>query len=124
VHTVEPSLDQLVVRAARIGDLSLLQERVAAGGRINYWDAVRGNALVAAIRRADVPMLEWLVRNGADVDVDYGDAIGPLEIALRSPNAAVVRTLVYAGAKLKRTARPFYRQRLEECLRESPDEGT
>ena len=118
------SPDELLVRAASSGNLALLRAQVAAGGCINYWDPIRGNALVAAIRRADLPMLEWLIRNGAEVNADYGDARGPLEIALRSPNAAIVRTLVFAGARLKRTARPFYRQRLEQCLREATGEDT
>ena len=121
---MDPTADQLVIFAVRGGDLALVQERIAAGGRINAVDATHGSALSEAVRRADLQILDWLIENGADVNAKYGDGIGPLEIALRDPNPDVVRRLLYAGAVLARTARPYYRERLEACLRDSTGEGT
>lgn len=112
------SINQLVIFAVRAGDLSLLRERVDAGGDINHFDPEYGSALAAAVRKGNLDILDWLISNGADVSVDYHDALGALEIALRNPVPDVVYRLVCAGAKLKRKARPYYRERLEQCLAE------
>ena len=83
--------DQLVIFAARSGNVAALRERVAA--------------------------VEWLLANGADVNAQYGDQIGPLEVALYHPNPEVVGLLLRAGARLRKKVRPYYAARLKNCLR-------
>ena len=108
-----------LIFAIRGGNITQAQEAVAAGGSVNG-ECDYGSPLTEAIRQQNLPILEWLLQNGADPNVDYGDAIGPLEIALHHPNPPIVRALVYGGAKLKRTARPYYRARMEACLKDVP----
>lgn len=110
--------DQLVIFAARAGNLPLLMERAEAGGDINHIDPKHGSALVEAIRKGALDILDWLISNGVDVNVEYHDGIGPLEIALRHPVPDVVYRLVCAGATLRRKTRPHYRERLEQCIAE------
>lgn len=114
---MEFTTDQLVIFAARAGNLSLLEERVAAGGDVNYTDPRYGSAMTEAIKQRHITVLDWLIANGANVNIQYHDGIGPLEIALRNPDPEVVYRLVCAGAKLTRTARPYYRKRLDDCMK-------
>jgi len=111
------TIDQLVIFAARAGNLPLLKTRIEAGGNVNYIDPKHGSALAEAIRGRYLEVLDWLISNGCNVNVQYRDAFGPLEMALSHPDAQTVYRLVCAGAKLTRTARPHYRKRLEECLK-------
>jgi hypothetical protein len=69
------TIDQLVVFAARSGNLPLLQERVAAGGNVNHVDATHGSALCAAIRAHSLRVVQWLLENGADANVGYEPGI-------------------------------------------------
>lgn len=112
------TLDQLAIFAVRADNLPLLKERIESGAAIDYHDPDHGSILGEAIRKNNIEILDWLIDNGVDVNVEYRDAVGPLEIALHSPNPEVVYRLTCAGAKLKRKARPHLRKRLEECLRE------
>ena len=111
------SKHQLVIFAARSGNIPLLRERVNAGGDVNHRDPSHGSALTAAIRAGKLDVVEWLLDNGADVNADYGDQIGPLEVALRHPEPEMVGLLLRAGARLRKKVRPHYAARLEECLR-------
>lgn len=112
------TIDQLVIFAARSGNLELLKSRIGAGGNVNYIDKKHGTALIVAIMSKNIEVLEILLANNANVNVEYRDCIGPLEIALRNPNVEIVYRLVCAGAKLKHTTRPYYRERLTQCLKE------
>lgn len=109
--------DQLVIFAARSGNLASLRERVSAGSNVNHLDPVHGAPLMAAIRAVNVPAVEWLIAHGADVNHEYGDNIGPLEIALHNPVPEVVGLLLQAGARLRKKARRYYAKRLTECLK-------
>jgi ankyrin repeat protein len=113
---------QLVIFAARPGNIALLRDRVAAGGDVNYFDPRYGAALIEAIRSARLPTIEWLLDNGADVNAEYHDQIGPLEVALRHPEPDVVHLLLRAGARLRKRTRPYYAARLEECLKSVPEQ--
>jgi len=112
------TIDQLVIFAARGSNLALLEERVQAGGDVNYVDPKHGSALTEAIRQGNLDVLDWLISNGVDVNVQYHDDIGPLEVALRTLVPEVVYRLVCAGAKLRKKTRPQYRERLEQCIAE------
>jgi ankyrin repeat protein len=72
---------------------------------------------MTAIRKDRVAAVEWLLANGADANAEYGDQIGPLEVALYRPNPEVVRLLLRAGARLRKKVRPYYALRLESCLK-------
>jgi ankyrin repeat protein len=110
--------DQLVIFAARSGNLSLLQERVAAGGSVNYIDPRHGAALVEAVRTRNKDVVQWLLENGADPNLELRPEIGPLEIALHHPVPEIVECLLNFGARLRRKARPHYARRLDQCLKE------
>ena len=51
------NIDQLVIFAARSGNLPLLQERLAAGGNVNHIDPCFGSALAAAVRKQNLPVV-------------------------------------------------------------------
>jgi ankyrin repeat protein len=108
---------QLVIFAARSGNIAALRERVRAGGDINHFDPKHGAPLMAAIRGGNVGIIKWLLANGADVNAEYGTQIGPLEVALYRPDPGVVSLLVEAGARLRKRVRPYYAVRLENCLK-------
>jgi hypothetical protein len=108
---------QLVIFAARSGNVAALRERVRAGGDINYFDPKHGAPLMAAIRSGNAATIKWLLANGADVNAEYGTQIGPLEVALYRPDAEVASLLVEAGARLRKRVRPYYAVRLENCLK-------
>lgn len=108
------TIDELVIFAARSGNIALLSKRVRDGGNINY---LQGAPLIAAIRNERIAAIEWLLTNGADVNASYGDQIGPLEVALYRPNPEVVGLLLSAGARLRKKVRPYYAIRLKNCLK-------
>lgn len=87
------NIDQLVIFAARSGNLPLLQERLAAGGNVNHVDPRFGSALAAAVGYANLPVVEWLLQHGADPNLEDPYGNGPLVVALhhhapRSSNAS------------------------------------
>ena len=111
------TVDQKVIFAARSGNLELLKERIALGGSVNIYDTKHGSALIEAIASGHKEIISCLIENGADVNYEHHDGIGPLEVALRHPNAEIVKLLVWSGAKLKKKTRKFYGKRLAECLK-------
>jgi ankyrin repeat protein len=111
------TVHQLAIFAARSGDLALLAQIAEEGADLNYQDPKHGSALSAAIHAAKVETVQFLIEHGVNVNVKYSDSLGPLEQALHNPNPNIVYLLVCAGAKLTRTSRPHYRNRLTECLR-------
>ena len=118
------SIHQLAIFAARSANLALLKERIEAGADPNYVDAQYGSPLAAAIAADSQEIVEYLLSIGASVNIEYHDSIGPLEIALYHSNKAIAYRLVCAGAKLKRTALPFYRARLDDILKEMHRKNT
>jgi ankyrin repeat protein len=111
------TLNQKVIFATRSGNLELLKERVALGGSIHLYDPKHGSALVEAIRFEHKKIISWLIENGVELNFEEHHGIGPLEIALHSPNSEIVKLLVWSGAKLKKKSREYYGKRLEECLK-------
>ncbi len=111
------NIHQKVIFAVRGGNLELVKERVSSGGDLNYQDSTHGSALVAAIKSGNEEILSWLVENGVDVNAENEYGKSPLEVALHNPNSAIVRKLVWGGAKLEKKARPYYAERLTECLK-------
>jgi hypothetical protein len=108
------TINQLVIFAARSGNVAKLRERVRNGGDVNSND---GAPLREAIRNDRIEAIEWLLANGADVNAKYGDQLGPLEVALYRPNPEVVGLLQGAGARLRKKVRPHYAARLKDCLK-------
>ncbi len=112
------NIHQKVIFAVRSGNLELVKERVSIGGDVNYQDPKHGSALVTAINNHDDVLIEWLIENGADVNLANEHEIGPLEVALHSnPEPSIVKQLAWAGARLNKKSRQYYSQRLEECLK-------
>lgn len=111
------NIHQKVIFAARSGNLELVKERVSEGGDVNYQDPMHGSALVTAIHNYDDTLVEWLIANGADVNLVNEHGIGPLEVALHSNSKpSIVKQLTWSGAKLNKKSRQYYSQRLEACL--------
>lgn len=107
------TINDLVVFAARSGNAALLRERIANGGNVN---SDNGAALRVATANGNFEIIEILIENGADVN-PVVTGFGPLEVALRCKQADAAYKLLCAGAKLQRTTRPYYRERLESVLK-------
>lgn len=113
--------DQIIAIIQAIKELSGPQpvpEKRRIGFHSNYIDSSHGSALSVAILQGHLEVLDFLIENGVNVNAEYHDGIGPLEVALRNPKSQVVCRLVCAGAKLRKKTRPYYRERLEQCLAE------
>jgi hypothetical protein len=115
------NIDQLVIFAARSGNLPLLQERLAAGGNVNHIDLRFGSALAAAAGNANLPVVEWLLQHGADPNLEHPDGNGPLVVALHHHAPEIVECLLKAGARLGKKSRPHWAKLLEQCLIELGD---
>ena len=109
------TIDDLVVFVARSGNLSLLKERLSQGADPNYNDC---EALRAAALQGNEEAIEILLNAGANPNGGKA-GFGALEIALRYRRSGAAYKLLCAGAKLRRTTRQYYRERLEEILKES-----
>ena len=110
------TLNQLVIFAARGGNLDLLKERVESGGDINYFDSNYGSALTAAIGNGNICIIDYLIENGANLNAENAHGIVPLEMALHHASDDIVRKLAMSGAKLNSRSRPHWRERLVACL--------
>jgi ankyrin repeat protein len=108
------TIDDLVVFAARSSNLSLLKERLSQGGDPSYNDC---EALRAAAYKGNEEAIEILLQAGANPNGGKA-GFGALEIALRFGGSGASYKLLCAGAKLRRTTRQFYRERLKKVLEE------
>ncbi len=89
------ALEGELCRAIRIGDIELLQERIAAGDDVNQVrELTRDTPLTLALREGDEEMAEELLLAGANVD--HQGFSTPLAFAL--PNLRLVKLLLDAGA--------------------------
>ena len=111
-----PTLDQLLVFAARSGNAALAEERIVAGADVRYSDAQNGSALFQAIRCHHIQVVELLLSRGADIHQKDSRGNGPLEYALHAQDDEIVATLLAAGAQLQPHALPNFKRLLSECL--------
>jgi ankyrin repeat protein len=72
-----------------------------AGANINELQDSDGTALYAASFRGSVPLVEFLLRKGADVNKGGRGEFGyPISVAARAGHVQVVRVLTKAGAEV------------------------
>ncbi len=99
------ALEGEICRAIRIGDLELLQERIAAGDDVNQVrELTRDTPLTLALREGDEEMVKVLLQAGARVD--HLGFSSPLAFAL--PSLRMIKLLLEAGADV-------YARGLDHC---------
>jgi ankyrin repeat protein len=111
------SIDQLLIFAARAGNLDLMRERIAAGADVSYLDEHHGSALFAAIAGHQLSAVEFLITQGAELNTADAHAQGALEYSLRHSDDKITAALLRAGARLKQHSLPRFRESLSEHLR-------
>jgi ankyrin repeat protein len=111
------TIHQLLIFAARGGNLDLMRERIAAGADVSYVDVDHGSALFAAIAGHHLSAVEFLIANGADVRMADAHGQGPLEYSLRHGDDNITAALLRASARLKPHALSRFRKLLSEHLR-------
>ena len=110
------NIHQEVIFAVRGKNLDLLMERVSAGGDINYQDEKYGSAIAEAINTGNEEILQYLIEQGANLNLESSNGIYPLEIALHHASDDIVRKLSWSGAKISSRCRPHWKERLSLCL--------
>jgi ankyrin repeat protein len=113
------SPDQLLIFAARAGNRSLAQDRLAGGANPNYLDPLHGSAAMAAIRRGDADMLGLLLDAGLKPDGPAAlDPGGLIEAAFHHQHEHMAVLLADRGFRLLPHARSIYRERLQSVRAE------
>lgn len=104
------TLDDGLRCAAAAGHLGAAQYMIGRGADINATPRKEGgyetlpvSALQMAVERHQGPMVELLLKNGADPNLQSkedrpGTTAGPLHLAAKGHDLALVRTLIAAGA--------------------------
>lgn len=93
---------ELLLAAAREGDLMTLQSLLAGGADANYTRQDGSSILAWAVYGNNTEAVDLLIHAGADVNAanDYG--VTPLSLACANGNSIVVEKLLDAGADLNR----------------------
>ena len=90
------AMEGAMFRAVRIGDIELLQERIAAGDEIDQLRIVTNDTpLTLAVQKGDEEMVLALIQAGANVN--HAGFSTPLSFAL--PNLRMAKILIAAGAE-------------------------
>ena len=111
------TIHQLLIFAARSGNLDVMRERIAAGADVSYFDEQHGSALFVAIAGHHLSAVELLLTHGADVHMADTHGQGALEHSLRFQDDGITAALLQSGARLKPHALPHFREALTEHLR-------
>jgi ankyrin repeat protein len=111
------SAHQLLIFAARAGNLELMRERIAAGADVSYQDEQHGSALLVAVASHQASAVELLLSHGSDILMSDSHGQGALEYALRSHDDAIVSVLLRAGARLQPHSLPRFRDMLAQHLK-------
>jgi ankyrin repeat protein len=106
INTAYTTSDNLkrnaMLRAAELGQYSILEKMIEAGGNVNTTDAEGRTLMHYAIERGDAAIVRLLAASGADLNRD--NALGtPLVFAMgedipHDAKAAIAKTLLEAGA--------------------------
>ncbi len=96
-----PSID--LWEAASTGNIGALKEHQAAGTNLNAADANGSSALNAAAFFDSAEAAEWLLKNGAFVDIRDGNGGTPLITAAFMGNAKTAKVLLKHGADVSAT---------------------
>ena len=97
----EPSVDLWM--AAATGNIGALKEHQAAGTNLNATDANSNSALHVAAFYDSAEAAEWLLKNGAFVDIRGGDGGTPLITAAFFGHPKTVKVLLKHGADVNAT---------------------
>ena len=121
-----PSLDELLIFAARAGNDSLVRQRIQAGADVNHVSERHGTALTAAVVGGYQDVVQTLLAYGADPNRASDDRHGPLECALHCRQDEITVILLHAQARLGRHSRRVYKDLLAESLKRQgiPRENT
>ena len=111
------TIHQLLIFAARSGNLDVMRERIAAGADVSCFDEQHGSALFVAIAGHHLSAVELLLTHGADVHLADTHGQGALEHSLRFQDDSITAALLGSGARLKPHALPHFREALTEHLR-------
>ena len=65
--------------------------------------------MVAAINNDDETIIQYLIENGANVNVENSHGISPLEVAFHHSSDEIVRKLYWLGAMLQSRPRPHWK---------------
>ncbi|HIC34233.1 MAG TPA: ankyrin repeat domain-containing protein [Gammaproteobacteria bacterium] len=96
-----PSVD--LWTAAATGNIGALKEHKAAGTNLNAADPNGSSAVNAAAAMDQAKAAEWLLKNGAFVDIRGGDGGTPLITAAFMGNAKTAKVLLKNGADVTAT---------------------
>ena len=86
--------------AAVFGGAELLQTLTAAGLRLEDHGGASASPLLSAVQSNRAENVEWLLQNGADANAVDSSGGPVLRHALVCSNAAVIRSLIAAGARI------------------------
>jgi ankyrin repeat protein len=117
------NIHQLLIFAARAGNLELMSERIAAGADVSYQDEQHGSALFVAIASHHASAVDLLLSHGVDVHMTDSYAQGALEYALRFQDDAIASALLRSGASLQPHALPHFKDTLTEHLNRQGVQG-
>jgi uncharacterized protein len=106
------TIHQLLIFAARSGNLDVIRERITAGAEVSYYDVQHGSALLVAIAGHHLSAVELLLAHGADVHMADADGQGALEYSLRFQHDDITAALLRSGARLKPHALPQFKRAL------------
>lgn len=88
-----------LISAARSGDLAALDAAVKGGAKIDDADRASGrNALHWAAAEAKLEVIDWLLKNGANVNAEDRTGKTPLGVAAEKGKVEAVKALVKATA--------------------------
>ena len=111
------TIHQLLIFAARAGNVDLMRERIRAGADVSCFDEQHGSALFEAIRGHHLSAVELLLESGADVHMADRHGNGALELSLHVKDDRIIAALLRSGARLKQHALPHFREALTEHFR-------
>ena len=89
-----------IFEAARTGNVTRLQELIAAGANVNQQDHDGSTPLYFAAFRGHQTVVQTLIAAGANVHQANNDGVSPLHLAIICGNQAVIQTLIAAGANV------------------------
>jgi ankyrin repeat protein len=89
--------------ASRTGDLRTVRKLVLDGTNINRFENRKeGPALLLATKNNHLPVMHFLLQNGANVEQGDRDSISPLLAAIRNNHVDAARLLLQYGANIHR----------------------
>jgi ankyrin repeat protein len=101
IHLVIMASGEEIVEAAKRGDLQAVKAILSNDpSKLNALDEEKYTPLHWACMRAHWDVAEYLIEQGADLNIQGGDGGTPLQWAAHHDNVDIVRLMVSKGAKL------------------------